>query len=370
MKSNYENEKLKRRYRKYLLGPQGMAESTVVTIERALSQYEKLFSGEEFSRFNQRRAVEFKRHLEKLAWESRKLSGNSAYHNLRQLKQFFSWLADQPGFKKKISHDAVSYLTLDNHKTQEVLSPKEQKSPSLDYVVRLVASIKPETEIARRDRALIAFLLLSGMRDFAVATLPIGCFDPQSLTVHQDPRRGVRTKYAKTIVTRLMIFDQNLIEPIIDWHRYLVTERLFPNTAPFFPKSKVEQITGRMSYVCTGVSDQFWKNGNAIRDILKKRSAEAELDYFKPHSFRHAAVLLGMQRCATPEEFKAVSQNIGHSHVMTTLQTYGNLPADRLRHVMGQIDFAGTGGGRENEVFRQFMALLKEAKTVVDSDTK
>jgi hypothetical protein len=47
----------------------------------------------------------------------------------------------------------------------------------LEYVRRLVDSIVVSNEIDQRDRAMISFTLLSGMRDQAIASLPLGCFD-------------------------------------------------------------------------------------------------------------------------------------------------------------------------------------------------
>ena len=46
-------------------------------------------------------------------------------------------------------------------------------------------------------------------------------------------------------------------------------------------------------------------------------------------SFRDTLVQLGEQRCTTPEEFKAWSQNLGHERVMTTLTSYGNVAPHR-----------------------------------------
>ena len=38
---------------------------------------------------------------------------------------------------------------------------------------------------------------------------------------------------------------------------------------------------------------------------------------------------LGQERCHTPEQFKAWSQNLGHEKVLTTFTSYGEV--DRLR---------------------------------------
>lgn len=46
-------------------------------------------------------------------------------------------------------------------------------------------------------------------------------------------------------------------------------------------------------------------------------------------SFRDALVQLGERICTTPEQFKAWSQNVGHECVLTTLTSYGKVPAAR-----------------------------------------
>jgi len=67
----------------------------------------------------------------------------------------------------------------------------------LEYVRRLVDSIVVSNEIDQRDRAMISFTLLSGMRNHAIASLPLGCIDDAKRLIVQNPRQGVRTKCAK-----------------------------------------------------------------------------------------------------------------------------------------------------------------------------
>lgn len=55
----------------------------------------------------------------------------------------------------------------------------------------------------------------------------------------------------------------------------------------------------------------------------------AGLLYFNPHSFRDMLTQLGERLCRTPEEFKAWSQNLGHSGVLTTLTSYGSVASHR-----------------------------------------
>ena len=53
-------------------------------------------------------------------------------------------------------------------------------------------------EVDRRNRALIAFILMTGMRDTAVASLRMKHIDIARALVTQDPRE-VRTKFRKLI---------------------------------------------------------------------------------------------------------------------------------------------------------------------------
>gem|GEM_PF-6630413 len=50
------------------------------------------------------------------------------------------------------------------------------------------------------------------MRDKAVSTLPLGCFDSQTLEIRQDPSAGVDTKFGKSFVTVLLRFDDRFVK--------------------------------------------------------------------------------------------------------------------------------------------------------------
>ncbi len=57
-----------------------------------------------------------------------------------------------------------------------------------------------ETEIERRNRALVAFTLLTGARDSAIASMKLKHVDLIAGCVHQDARE-VKTKFSKTFTT-------------------------------------------------------------------------------------------------------------------------------------------------------------------------
>jgi integrase/recombinase XerD len=339
MNANISNEKLKRSYFRWLREAKGFSESTVVAIERALSCWEEFVNFEDFGRFNSNKAIRFKKHLEDAVGREKPLSANSRYHCLAHVRMFFQWLSTQSGYKSRITAGAITYLTLDRKTVQSISSPGPRKCPTLEYVRRLVDSIEIKTEIDQRDRALVAFLFLSGMRDKAVSTLPLGCFDPDTLEIRQYPKQGVVTKYGKSFSSHLVKFDGRLLEIIKDWIKHLREDKLFCDTNPLFPRSKVAQVEGGLTFESREVEPVFWRGTGSIRQILKGRSEAAGMTYYYPHSFRHAHVHLAMKHCHTAEQMKAVSQNLGHEHVGTTLGSYGTLDQYRVAEVIGEIDF-------------------------------
>jgi integrase len=335
-----KNERIKRKYIQWLREAEGLADSTILGYERAIALYDQFSANQDYASFSQNRATAFKNWLRSRGKNSGDCSITTLYNRIRYVRSFFTWLAGQPGYKSRVKLDAVSYLTLGRKEARKAVALKPVEWPPLEHVKRLADSIDPATEIDRRDRALIAFLLLSGMRDQAVATLPLGCFDRSILTVFQDPKQGVSTKFSKTIVTRLFEFDSDLVSYVTSWAEELATVHGFSPTDPLFPRTKVKQAEGGLTFEVTGVEPVFWKGTNGIRKIVGGRSEAAGLDYYKPHSFRHAASHIAMARCSNAEQVKAVSQNLGHEHVGTTMMTYGTLDDHRVREVVGQMDFA------------------------------
>lgn len=93
--------------------------------------------------------------------------------------------------------------------------------------------------------------------------------------------------------------------------------------------------------VSSEVEPAFWQGTGRIREIFKRRSQEAGLPYFPPHTFRHLAINLAFKACRNGEEVKAISQNFGHEHIATTVSVYGNYDPSRLTEIIKGLDFSG-----------------------------
>ena len=364
MKVNLKNEKVKRKYFKWCRDTSKYTEISLNSVEKAILLYEDFTKHADFGTFSQSKATQFKKWLSGRRSNGKPLSATTLYHHLRHLRNFFAWLSGQAGYKSKVKLDNVSYLSLEREKVREALSRRPVKFPSLEYVKKLAESIGIDTEIDRRDRALIAFLLLSGMRDRAVATLPLGCFDRKTLEIRQDPRAGVKTKFSKYIASKLLRFDDSLVQYMVEWAEFLVNIKLFGSGDPLFPRSKAEQVDGGLAYVYRTIEPVFWKSAGPIREILKKRATQAGLEYYKPHSFRHAAASIALRSCRSGEQYKAISQNFGHEYIATTLLNYGNLDDSQVGEIIDRMDFDSSSESEisQGDIDRAIMLLSKMKK--------
>lgn len=86
--------------------------------------------------------------------------------------------------------------------TRIAKAARERPVPTLEQIRGVLAVMPYVTEIERRNRALIAFTLLTGVRDGALASLKLKHVDLAAAKVVQDARE-VNTKFSKTFTPRL-----------------------------------------------------------------------------------------------------------------------------------------------------------------------
>lgn len=359
-KVSAKNERVKRSFFRWLKEAAGCCDSTVNNIENAILLWQEFSKNEDFALYNSDKAIDFKKWLAKRAFRGKPISIVTYHAYMRYLRKFFGWLVRETGYRSRIKPNAVDYLKITEKEERIATQSTPRNYPSLDYVRKLVDSIEPKTEVDLRDRALISFTLLSGMRDRAVATLPLGCFDKEKLTILQNPRKGVETKFAKLIPTTIFPFDQKMVGFLTGWVKHLEGKG-FGSQDPLFPRSKLDQGADNLSFEASSdVEPAFWQGTGRIREIFKKRSQAASLPYFPPHTFRHLAVNLAVASCKDGEEMKAVSQNFGHEYIATTLSSYGNYTPSRLTEIIKSMDFAGNPRATLDEKLDKVLLALKD----------
>jgi len=336
-KHSPENERIKRQYFAYLMEAKRHSESTVDAAAKALHRFEEYTGYRNFKAFHTEQAIAFKKHLgeQKAQQSGEKLSKSTLYSTLTQLKRFFQWLAWQPGFKSRVQYSDADYFNLSDKDTRVATAQREQNVPTLEQIKYVIDTMPTSTEIERRNRALIAFTLLTGARDSAVASMKLKHIDLIGKRVHQDARE-VKTQFSKTFNTFFFPVDDEIRQIVADWVSYLRADRLWGNDDPLFPATRIALGASRQFEV-SGLGREHWSSASPIRKIFREAFISAGLPYFNPHSFRNTLVQLGQDVCKSPEEFKAWSQNLGHEKVLTTFLNYGTVACDRQGEILRSL---------------------------------
>jgi integrase len=337
MKYNAENERIKRKYYTFLKEAKQHSEPTIDAATKALHRFEVYSGFRNFKRFHFEQAIGFKKNLAKQKGKRscKPLSKSTLHSTLSQLKRFFEWLSQQPGYKSRIQYTDAEYFNLSEKDSRIATTRREPEFPTLEQVKHVLDTMPADSEIARRNHALIAFTLLTGVRDSAAASLKLKHVDMIQRRVFQDARE-VKTKRSKTFYTYFFPVGEEVLEIVAEWVEYLRNEKLWGNDDPLFPSTRVAVGSSR-HFEAAGVERKHWSTATPIRTIFKNAFTAAGLPYYNPHSFRNTLVQLGEQVCKTPEQFKAWSQNLGHEQVLTTFLSYGEVAGQRQGEIIRDL---------------------------------
>ena len=330
---NANNERIKRRYFVFLKEAKRQSEDSVDAVAKALARFEAATRYRDFKAFHFEQAVAFKKHLaeQNSLTTGGKLSKATLHATLAHLKRFFQWLADKPGYKSRLQYSDAEYFNLSEKDTRVATARRERATPTLEQVKHVIALMPGNTDIERRNRALVAFTLMTGARDSALASMKLKHVDLAASSVFQDARE-VDTKFSKSFTTYFFNVGDDVRQIFDAWVNYLRQEKLWGNDDPLFPATLVELGEARQ-FEAVGLARKHWSTASPIREIFRSAFESAGLPYFNPHSFRTTLVQLGQTLCRDAEQFKAWSQNLGHEGVLTTFLSYGAVAPRR----QGQI---------------------------------
>jgi integrase/recombinase XerC len=336
-KHNPANERIKRKYFTFLKEAKRHSEPTVDAAAKALNRFEVYSKFRDFKTFHFQQAIAFKQHLreQKVKQSGKKLSKATLHATLTQLKRFFQWLAREPGYKSRIQYFDAEYFNLSDKDTRIATAKRHQTAPTMEQIKHVISKMPTDTEIERRNRALVAFTFLTGARDSAIASMKLKHVDLISGCVNQDARE-VNTKFSKTFDTFFFPVGEEVRGIVSEWISYLRDEKLWGNDDPLFPATRVAVGPSRQ-FEAAGLKREHWSTATPIRTIFRDAFTAAGLPYFNPHSFRNTLVQLGQEVCKTPEEYKAWSQNLGHEKVLTTFLSYGEVACQRQGEIIREL---------------------------------
>ncbi len=338
-----ENERVKRDYAFYLEAAYGKQNGTIDPAPRAIERLEVSTNYKPFRKLHSEQVRSFRAGLaEERNGQGRPLSAATVTSTLKQVRAFFLWLSREPGFRSALNPNVANYFTPSAQDIRVATARREKRVATIEEIKHVLAIMPSDTTIEKRDRALIAFTILTGARDGALASFRLKHLDITAQTLFQDARE-VRTKGRKTFTSIFFPVGPESREIVADYVAILRGELGFSDEDPLFPSTQMGRGDDR-GFVAQGLSRSFWSGAGPIRRIFRDAFEAAGLPYAKPHSFRDTLVRLGQRICRTPEEWKVWSQNLGHESEATTFVGYGQVPAHRHAEIMrgfneGRPDF-------------------------------
>ena len=336
-KPNPENERQKRAYFAWLREAHGRDDATIARVAASLARFEENTKGRDFKRFHREQAVAFKAKLAEAVngRPGERLSKATVFSILRDLRAFFLWLAQEPGYRSKIAFSDADYFNLSDKDKAIARTSRKGDPPAVDQMGRLLAAMPAATVLERRDRALVAFACLTAARASALASLCLGHVRLKQSLVEQDARK-VRTKFAKSFRTDFHPFVPGAMQIVADWCTELERDHGWGPVDPLFPQTEVG-LDADGGFTPIGLARKGWASSQPVRDVFKRAFATAGLAYRNPHAMRDMLVHCYMDMHLTPAQFKAVSQSLGHSDVLTTFTNYGQLPTHRQSELIRSI---------------------------------
>lgn len=345
-----ENAQVIYNYQSQLKEARGLHEKTIDAALRHIRQFERHVGEIDFRKVTKDLIAGFKTLRSKgvADGEPTALSASTIVHSFGDLKAFFSWLSNQHGYRS-IERDLAEYFNPPKRLTEIAHASTAKLVASPDQIRSVLNSMPRETIWQRRDRAVVAFLFLSGVRDGTAVSLRIKHIDIDNKKVHQIASE-VNTKASKSMVTAWFPVGEDIEQIVIDWIHELLAEGA-AGEDPLFPKTPQRHRQGdeRAAF-------EFWATADPVRKILKSASTTANTPYFKPHSIRSTIARLFDQFAISLEEQKALSQNLGHENYRTTETYYGKLDESRQHELV-----AGIRDRQMNPVDMEIMARIRNA---------
>jgi site-specific recombinase XerD len=332
---NASNERLKRRYAFRLKEANGRADITVNHALRALAAYEQFTGARDFKTTKSADAIAYRKHL--MAGPGRRAAELSSRATVRSkllhVKKFFVWLSGQEGYRSRNLLDTADYFDLPRRDRRIADERRNDEAPSPEQLRQVILAMPAATDREKRDRALMAFLYLTGARVKATTSFKLKHVLPSKLGIKQDARE-VETKGGRSFVTGFFPVGDDVREIFLDWEEHLRETLLCSPHDPLFPSCDTIAATRGDNHRLTR---RHWCSADPIRRICRQAFDAAGIPYHSPHTIRRSLAVFGEQICQTAEEFKAWSQNLGHLQVLTTFTGYGGLSDRQQLLIMAKL---------------------------------
>ena len=180
-KFNPENERIKHRYFDFLSEAKHLSTGRWIRWPPPCPTLSNATGHRDFRLFRSEQAQSYKHRLANAnnPATKRPLAKATINSRLAALKAFFQWLSQEPRFRRLNCSDA-EYFNLSDNDERIAKAVRERPAPTIEQIRHVLFSLPYRTDIECRNQALIAFTLLSGARDNAIASMSLKHVDVEN----------------------------------------------------------------------------------------------------------------------------------------------------------------------------------------------
>ncbi len=333
MKPLEKNERLKRRFIEYRKYAGRLSEKSIDRELAAIERFDIWNERKDFAKFHIEQAMGFRDYLEAAKTSKGKPLGKSTMLGiLAVLRTFILWLSQQKGFSRRIKPADSEYFNLSRRDEAQARSALPRPAPSVNQAKHTLSLMPSDTPRQLRDKALFSLLCLTGIRVAALISLRVKHVNLLEKSVVQHPSE-VDTKFGRSIIT---FFAQGFDEAettLAEWLKHLDEIALYSPDDPLFPATAIHANSNK-GFSASGFERRHWKTTEPVRKVVKSAFEAAGLQNYGPHAFRHMLARHIANTTNNVAELVAHSQNLGHTDVLTTLRSYGQISRERQRELV------------------------------------
>ena len=335
-KPNEKNERTKRAFLTYRKHSKQVSEKTLDREIAAIERFDIWNGRKDFAKFHLDWAVGFRAYLDTAKGQTgQPLAKSTTRAIMATMRSFILWLSQQDGFRRRIKASDANYFQLSLRDEAEARAAPERPAPSIRQAKRALGLMPSTTPREKRDKAIFALLCLTGIRVAALTSLKIKHLDLEEKSVTQNPRE-VATKFGRHIDTFFAKGLDDAQTVLEDWLTFLDEVAFYSPDDPLFPATALK-TDANSGFTENGFKRAHWKTTEPVRKIVNNAFDKAGLPAYGPHAFRHMLARHAAKTCESVAELVATSQNLGHTDVLTTLRSYGQINReDQRRLITGQ----------------------------------
>ncbi len=327
-------------YQHYLVENLGYGYETVDEHLRSLARASAFRKNKSFTLYLSDDAVAVKEALRCLLEDDAPALSLSTIHRiLNHCKRFFEWLERQNGVD--LPTDLAGFFQ--HNRRERRLASLAVKGTELTFAqaIAIFREMPASGAIETRDKAIVALLLMTGIRINALMSLRGKHVDARSWWINQLPPE-VRTKHDKHIRSYCLGLGHGMRSALAEWAGWRDRMGFGDDDAFFLPEKFIKPNQIGLGYRPAQAmqSAEPWQSADRVRVIIKsvaERAGFSVLD-IGAHDFRKAIHPYLSSNADMSERHKVALQlNLGHTPRETIHKHYSNMSEAEREDILDEL---------------------------------